>query len=901
MLSPLLTTKLYVPAARPNRVPRQRLIEQLNLSRPLVLITAPTGFGKTTLLSDWIRNSKHCVTWLSLDNDDNDPTQFWMYVIAALQRLRADLGNSALTLLQSPQPPPITSILTTLINEIIDFPENFSIILDDYHVIKGQPIHEALTFLLDHLPPHMRVILATRADPPLPIARLRAQNQLTELRVDDLRFTLDETAIFLNEMMGLSLSADNLAVLESRTEGWVAGLQIAALSMQGRDDISGFIQAFSGNHRHILTYLAEEVLEQCPDDTLNFLLQTSVLDRLCGSLCDAVTRENNGLSLLQKLEESNLFIVSLDDDGKWFRYHHLFADVLRARLQQTHIDLIPELHRRAGIWYAQQGMNEDAIRYALAGAHFDEAAALIERLAGNMLRRGSSVSLIRWLDAMPDDVILAHPRLCLARGWTYLWGPVPRLGKVEEWIQLATQNAPPHQLLDTGLIGEMAALQAATAAIQWDMARSLELSRQALEYLLPESPLRSVMALCLGTAHFYSGNLASAADVLAEALRLSQDDNAQYIQLIAASFLADIQVFQGHLGRALEMYQQVLALTDHRIPQRGAVMAHSGQAAILYERNQLDAASIHLQSGAEQLKQVGGAWVALLLYRAFARLQQAQGNWIDALESLGQAYHSGQSAQVNLVVTQAAALRAQLLLAQGDLKAAETWAVNSGLSPDDPEASRPGLREVEYLSLARVLGAQGRHADALSLLETLLKSAETDGRIGSAISVRVLQSLVFQRQNNTTRALECLERVLIMAEPEGYIRIFVDEGEPMKKAISDLRIAIAKRQEATEAQTRLLAYVDKLLDAFPGSATQVSSMHHAASSPALQPFLVEPLSARELEVLHLLAKGLSNDEIARKLFLSTGTVKVHLKHIYAKLEVNSRTQAVARLRELNLR
>lgn len=900
MLTPLLATKLYIPPARPNRVPRPRLIEKLNSTRPLTLIAAPAGFGKTTLVSDWIPQSQHCVTWLSLDEGDNDPVRFWSYVVATIQKLRANLGERELALLQSPQPPPITSVLSTLINELASFPESFFIVLDDYHVIKTQSIHEALTFLLDHLPPQMHIILTTRADPALPIPRLRARNQLIELRAEDLRFTSDEAAAFLNDAMGLKLAADDIAVLESRTEGWVAGLQLAALSMQGHDNVSDFIQAFSGSHRHVLTYLAEEVLERRPEGTLNFLLQTSVLNRLCGPLCDAVTGQHNGQATLEKLEYANLFIVPLDNEGKWYRYHHLFADVLRARLQQTQPDLIPELHCRAGIWHASHDMSEEAVHHALAGANFDEAAGLIERLSGNLLRQGSSASLIRWLDAMPEDVILARPRLCLVRGWTYLWGPAPHLERVDEWLQLALRNAPANQSPDTELIGEVAALQATTAAIRWDVARCLELSQQALDYLPLDSPLRSVMALCLGTAHFYSGNLVSAAHVLNEALRLSRDDSAQYIQLIAASFLADIQMLQGHLGHAMEMYQQVLALADHGIPQRGAVMAHSGQATILCEHNHLDAAHIHLQSGAEQLERVGGAWVALLHYRALARVQQAQGNWIDALDTLDRAYQSGQSAQVSLVVTQAAALRARMHLAQGDVEAAETWATTSGLNPDDLESSHPGLRDVEYLSLARVLNAQGRHAEALSLLERLLKSAEAEGRIGSEIAILVLQSLVFQIQNNRARALECLEHTLTLAEPEGYIRIFVDEGEPMREAIRSWKFATGKRKGLTEVQKRLMAYTDKLLEAFNDNALPLPMTNEKDNSLVHQPTLVGPLSARELEVLRLIAEGLSNLAIAQKLFLSAGTVKVHLKHIYAKLDVNSRTQAVARLRELNL-
>jgi LuxR family maltose regulon positive regulatory protein len=836
------------------------------------------------------------VTWLSLDEGDNAPTRFWAYVIASLQQIHPDLGYGALALLQSSQAPPITAILTALINDIAAFPDRFSTVLEDYHVIESQPIHEALAFLIDHLPENYHLVITTRVDPPLPLARLRARDQLAEFRANDLRFTADETAAFLTQAMGLSLSAEEAAALETRTEGWIAGLQIAALSMQGRDDIPGFIQAFSGSHRHILGFLAEEVLNQRPNGTLDFLLQTSILDRLCGPLCDAVTGDAGGQAILEKLELANLFITPLDDEGLWYRYHHLFSEVLQARLQQTRPDQVPELHRRAGIWFANQGMIEEAVRHSLVGGDYEEAARLIEAVAGDMLRRGSSVSLIRWLDAMPEETIRVRPRLCLTRGWTYFMGPALSLERAEEWAQLALQAALANGSLDSDLTGEVAALQAMVAATRSEVALSLELSRQALDDLPLDSPWRSAVAFSLGTAHYLSGDMAAAAHVFQEALRLSQVEGEHFTQFAAASFLAEILVFQGQLSRAMEMYEQVLAWADPGLPQKGGVMAHGGCAAILYEQDQLDAALAHVQLGVDQLDQVGGAWSGYVLYRVLARIHQARGDWMGALDALDQAYQIGQSAQVGLVTSQAAALRACLQRARGDLGAAEVWAANSGLSPQDPEASHPGWREVEYLSLSRVLNAQGRHADALSLLDRLLQSAQAEERDGSAIAILALQALVNQTQGSGARALECLERALALAEPEGYVRTFLDEGEPMRLLISELRLAIGKR---AQDGSRLLAYIDSLLSAFAG-ADLAPPPHASGDQQLTNGTLVEELSERELEVLRLIQAGFNNQEIAEQLVIAVSTVKTHLNNLYAKFGVHSRTQAVAIARDLGL-
>ena len=909
--SPLLTTKLYIPPPRPNRVPRSRLIARLNdaAARPLTLITAPAGFGKTTLLSEWIPRSQHCVTWLSLDDGDNDSIRFWMYVIAALQKLHVHLGEGALTLLHLPQPPPITSILTTLINEIDDFPENFSIVLDDYHAITIQPIHEALAFLLDHLPPQMRVILSSRADPSLPLARLRSRDQLTELRADDLRFTPDEARAFLNQVMGLKLSAEDIAALETRTEGWVAGLQLAALSMQGRDDVSGFIQAFSGSHRHVLTYLAEEVLERRPKGTLYFLLQTSILDRLCGPLCDAVTGRNDSQALLQKLEQANLFIVPLDDEGKWFRYHHLFADVLCARLQQTQPDLIPELHRRASPWYEQNGLMAQAVSHALAAQEFDQAARLIEQRSTAMWQRGEVTTLQNWLAALPPIIRRARPQLCLAQAWGAL--AVGQFAVVDASIlEVEEAISPLAEAEVKPLRAQVDAIRSTLAGYRQDSAKAIELAHQALKHL-PEGDhfLRGLTAFNLGRAYLSQGDLPAASQKLREAATLSLNaGDLSTAGFALAALGAELQA-QGQLREAAACYRQVIQAVqeDGRpLPVTAAGGAYVRLSRILYEWNQLEESAQCANQGIELSRPFQASGAVFIGYLVLASILKARGDLPGAIDSWQNAETAVRSdGMLKAVLRMVTGVRAQLWLAQGNIAEAAQWAIayesdlNLPATGDWPDVRQFGpMHDYEFLTLIRVRMAQARWDEALGLLTRLQPVVESGARKTGLIELLALRALALETQAHSAESVEALVRALTLAEPEGYDRIFVDEGKPMEKAIRNFRGEIGKRKDPTELQTRLIRYTDKLLEAFTDNLPQLQI--EPANSPGLEVSLVDPLSARELEVLRLIAEGLSNDAIAKKLYLSTGTVKVHLKHIYGKLDVNSRTQAVARLRELNL-
>lgn len=905
VLTPLLATKLFIQPARANRVPRPRLIEQLNILRPLTLIAAPAGFGKTTLLSDWIPQNERCVTWLSLDEDDNDPIRFWAYVVATLQRLHSNLGEDALSLLQSPQPPSITSILSVLINEISSFSEHFSIVLDDYHLIKSQPIHEALTFLLDHLPPQMHIMLTTRADPPLPIARLRARNQLTELRANDLRFTSDEAAVFLNELMGLKLSAENIAALELRTEGWIVGLQLAALSMQGRDDMADFIQAFSGSHRHVLTYLAEEVLERQSDGTLKFLLQTSVLDRLCGSLCDAVTGQRDGEETLRKLEQANLFIVPLDNKGKWFRYHHLFAEVLQSRLQQTQPDLIPDLHRRASHWFEQNGLSLEAVEHTLRGGDWTRATKLVEANMPKIQMRGEVATALRWLGALPDEAIHARPTLGLAHAWLLVI--VDDVKTAERRLTTAEQALRSDPVLESAtkaaLLGQVAQVRQINALqLEYPGEVTIAAGREALA-LLSEDDLarRGFVMNIMGCAQYLSlGDVQAAEHSFGEAIKFSQTAGDAFVEMLTYAHLSQMRVITGRLRAAEMPCEELFRLASQpgweHIPAAGLGRVMHGR--VLYERNDLARAQETLNTGIAEVDGYSLTRPAIVGCILMARVKLALGDLGEARQFLERAWTMVEKHQLKQITMPVAAYRARILLALGDIETAVEWAQE--IEPTIiSEPLNPAL-EYDHISLARVWLQQGRWSEAQQLLARLLPLAETGGRVGRVIEILALQVMVHLAHKKEAQAQAALECALMLAEPEGFIRTFVDEGEPMRDVIGSWRSNTGRRKNLTAEQTHLFSYADRLLETFAGNPPQSRIADEKTKSLAHQPTLIDPLSDRELEVMHLIAQGLSNQAIAEKLFLSTGTVKVHLKHIYNKLDVNSRTQALARLNELNL-
>jgi LuxR family maltose regulon positive regulatory protein len=893
----LLSTKLFIPRPRSNLVSRPRLIERLNISqdRKLTLIAAPAGFGKTTLLSEWIPQSPRCVTWLSLDEGDNDPVRFWIYVIASLGQMHPDLGLSALAILQSPKAPLIQSILTVLINDIAKFTDSFSTVLDDYHVIDSQPIHDGLAYLIDHLPDNIHLVITTRIDPPLPLGRLRARDQLTEIRAKDLRFKGDESVTFLNKVMGLKLSVEEVKALDVQTEGWVAGLQIAALSMQGHEDISGFIRAFSGSHRHILGYLADEVINQRPKGTLDFLLQTSILNRLCGPLCEAVTGQRDGEKMLKKLDQANLFIVPLDDEGKWYRYHHLFADILRHHLKLK--GGVQALHRRASQWYEQAGLHDEALHHALAAPDHDLAVSLVERNAHALLFRSETVRLQSWLVQLPEELIRKRPQLVMIQCWLLAdTGQFDRAKRALAATMFQDSNLP------SEISGEMAVLQAFIARCQDDAPAALERAQQALEVLPPQShDWRASALLEIGLAHHRLGDKEMASETLSEVVAFGESEEHHLEALVALGRLRRDLARQGRFTEAAQMDERGLRMLDrwdgHPLPISGIIFI--GLGTVLCEWNILEEASQRLQRGLKLLLGTIEDDNMTHGYIALSRVQQAQGDSAKALASI----QSAEDWLVNMHIVKPAmaamlrAHRARLWLRQGNLESARQWVVDTGIRGKN-ELSEG--REVEYLTLARVLTAWGRHnrekkylLEAHNLLDHLLAAAETDGRAGTMIEILGLNALVYQAQNNLSAAIAALERALTLAEPEGYIRIFVDEGEQMRQLLLDYQ-SIIKTQisEGIDREIfRLLTYSDKLLASFSPQASFNNAKYQS---------IPEPLSDRELDILQLIATGRTNKEIAEILVIAVSTVKSHINNLYGKLGAKRRTEAIAIARDFGL-
>jgi LuxR family transcriptional regulator, maltose regulon positive regulatory protein len=905
---PLLTTKLFVPPPQPAVVPRPRLIGRLNegLRRRLTLVSAPAGFGKTTLVGEWVAGCGLPAAWLSLDEGDNDPARFLAYLVAALRTIRANVGEGVLGALRSPQPPPAESILTALLNEIAAVPEDFVLVLDDYHVIDARAVDDALTFLIEHLPPGMHLVIATREDPHLPLARLRARGQLTELRAADLRFTSSEAAEFLKGMMGLDLSAEDVAALEDRTEGWIAGLQLAALSMQGRADTAGFIKSFTGSHRFVLDYLVEEVLQRQPERVRGFLLQTAILDRLSGPLCDAVTGEEDGRGLLEILERGNLFVVPLDDERHLFRYHHLFADVLQARLVEEQPDRAPILHRRASEWYEQNSLQADAVRHALAAKDFERVADLVELAALEMLGSGQEDTLFGWLEALPDELVAARPVLSVYYAFA-LFGRGgfeavdARLRDAERWLDTTAETGEQGEASSVDMVvvdqvafrslpGTIAVARAYIAGARGDVPGVVQQARQAIDHLPGDDYLwRGAAAALLGIAYWTSGELEAAHRSFADGVAYQQKAGHIRFQVVGTHILADIRIAQGRLNEAVRTYEQSLQVAKERDETVwGTADLYVGLSELHRERGDLEAATQHLLRSKELGEHVGLPETRYRWYVAMARIKEAQGDLDGALDLLDEAerlYVESPDPDVRPV----AALKTRVWVAQGRLGEALGWAREQGLSAHD-ELSY--LREFEYSTLARVLIAQYKSErversihEAIGLLERLRTAAEEGGRMGSVIEILVLQALAYEARGDSPAALVPLERALSLAEPEGYVRVFVDEGRPMAKLLSE-----------AAAHGIMPAYTTKLLAVLESEEHKGEEGSHRFPTESV----VEPLSQRELEVLRLIARGLSNREISQRLFLALSTVKGHNRIIFSKLMVQRRTEAAARARELGL-
>jgi LuxR family transcriptional regulator, maltose regulon positive regulatory protein len=910
MPAPILATKLYIPPLRPAVVPRPHLIDRLNegLSGKLTLISAPAGFGKTTLVSEWVAGCGRLepqvrAAWLSLDEGDTDTARFLTYLVAALQTLPpktggANIGEGVLSVLQSPQPPPAESILTTLLNDLATIPDNFILVLDDYHAIDAKSIDNALTFLIEHLPPQMHLVIATREDPHLPLARLRARGQLTELRAADLRFTPAEAAEFLNRVMGLNLSAGDIAALETRTEGWIAGLQLAALSMQGHHDTASFIKSFTGSHHFVLDYLLEEVLQQQSDSVQVFLLRTSILERMCGPLCDAVLgspsvsgQETAGQETLEYLEHANLFIVPLDSERRWYRYHNLFADLLRQRLgQNLSPGEINQLHIRASEWYEQNGLMLEAFHHALTAGEFVQAARLAEDVWQGMDRNFQTAAWLGWAKKLPSAVVYARPKLCVQLGWAF--SDIGDLESSETYLQNAERALA--GVMDQDelkyLPGTIALIRAGNAQILGNLTETVKYAELSLQ-LAPEDDiyLRAQATITLEFTHWTAGNLEASLGAMHTWMEDMQRLDNQVFAIASAFAVADMQVVLGHLGEAEKSLRQAIQRAAMRGPDAEIVTAHHhlGLALLAHERGD-DAAMIQdLQTAADL-----GQRTTLVDWQhrwnlAQARLKESAREWEAALELLDEAKRVYVKNPVP-ILRPVEALKTGIYLKQGRLDKAASWARERSLSVTD-EVNY--LSEYEYLTLARVRMSEGVFTGVNELLERLLALAETQKRTGSVIEILLTQALVHQAQGNRLRSLAALENALALAEPEGYLRVFVDEGEAMRLLLMNLRSMIEK-----QATHSLLGYVDKILAAFspPIKVTPQSTITNQASG------IIEPLTDRELEILHLIAEGHSNAEISRRLYLALSTVKGHNLRIFNKLQAQNRTEAVARARQLGL-
>ena len=884
MSTPILTTKLYIPPPRPKAVHRPHLVERLNdgLHGKLTLVSAPAGFGKTTLVSNWLVDSQQPVAWLSLDNADSDLNHFLSYFVAALQMIEADLGAGVLAVLQSPQPPATEALLTTLLNEISAIPASFVLVLDDYHLIDDPTVDQALTFLLEHLPPQMHLVITTREDPPLPLARLRGRGQMTELRAADLRFSPDEAAEFLNQVMGLNLESEAIAALETRTEGWIAGLQLAALSLHGQTDITGFIESFTGSHHFVLDYLVEEVLSQQPESVQEFLLCTSVLERLCGPLCDAVlgNAAASGQETLDYLARANLFLIPLGDDRRWYRYHHLFADLLRQRLHQRvassaegAVADMSKLHGRASQWYEDNGLEVEAFLHAAAANDIDRAARLIEGDGMPLHLRGVVAPVLNWIESLPPTTLDARPSLqVMYASASTLAGR--QISGIEKNLQAAekTLQATDQDARTRDLVGHIAAIRAMLATPYYDVEPIIDQSRRALEYLRPDNvAVRTIATWTLGYAYQLQGDRAAACKAYSETISNGRASGNIMIIIAAATCLGIVQESENQLHLAAESYQQVMQLAGDP-PWPTACEAYLGLARILYQWNDLDAALQQGQMAAYLAPQLDSVDTPASCGEFLARLRLARGDVPGAAAIIDEAETFAHRHNFVHLIPDIAAVQVLTLLRQGDLKAATHLAQTHELP----------------VSQARVYLAQEDAPTALAVLESSYQEAETKGLVDEQLQIIVLQAVAHHAHGETDKAVQVLADALVLAEPSGFIRLFVDEGALMAQLLA-----------AASARGIMPDYTRKLLAAFDAESKGVTAESPPLTASDSQP-LVEPLSDRELEVLHLVGQGLSNREISERLFLALSTVKGHNRNIFDKLQVQRRTEAVARARELGL-
>lgn len=897
MEPPLLSAKLFIPRPRPGLVPRPRLIDRMRaaLGSDIVLVSAPAGYGKTTFVLESIRELEKPAGWVSLDSGDNIPTSFLSYFIRALQNVIPGACQPILAAMQSSQPPPTEWLLTGIINSVSEFKDDFVIVLDDYHTIESAVIHEALSFLVEHLPTQIRLVVAGRIDPPLPLARWRLKGKLAEIRAADLSFTPEEATALIQRTTGIDLSAPDLAALERRTEGWVAGLKMAALSLQNKKDVSGYIRSFSGSNRYIMDYLAEEVLNQQPSNIRQFLLETSILDRLCASLCIAVTDRKDSQDILDQMERANLFISTLDDKRSWYRYHQLFATILRNQLVKSSPERMNLLHHRASVWYEQNGLTEDAVEHALLGNNAARAADLLEIIAPSIIGQGQALRLLGYRTRVPQSLIASHPWLCISFAWAALLS--------HQWDLLSTLlsqanaalSVSPDRLSSTSqqnlrhIQGHLLSIQGYLAQAQGDIVRSIRLSEQANQYL-PADDLMTLSANSINIAIDYLllGEMTKAVPYFEEANKSSTASGNSAVRLSSQAYIAEIELQRSHFEHAVRICSETIELGtrlggDSPLPYAAIAFILLGQ--LQYERDDLENAARNLTEGI-RLAEDNFNWTFLLKgCLTMAKLVQAQGNSQAAIQFLQRAEEAASKAPQARESRQVPAWKALLALRRGDVAAALDWARQQEDSL--PLSNLPGyLQEFDCLTLVRVKLAKGEYTALAEYLVGLIRRAENQGRSAAVIEMLILKALSLEGQRDIAEAVETLDYALSLAEPAGYVRTFVDEGDSLSTSLRKL-----------VGDGRHIEYASRLLNlVIPASQDQSGQSRYRGIDSGV----IEALSEREVEILKLIALGKSNRAIASELYLAVGTVKRHVYNIFGKLGVDSRTQAVARARELRL-
>ncbi len=934
--TPLLETNLYIPRWRHGFVSRPRLVERLNqgAGRKLTLVSAPAGFGKTTLLAEWLATTpagERPAAWVSLDQSDNDPTLFWSYFITALQKVKPGVGESMLSLLYSHQPPPIETLLGTLINEITatshdtsaTLGRGFVVVLDDYHFIDAQPIHSAVTFLVDHLPPQMNLVIASRADPPLPLSRLRARGELTELRAPDLSFTPDEASAFLNQSMGLDLTAGDVEALETRTEGWVAGLQLAALSMQGREDVPGFIRAFAGDDRHIVDYLVEEVLQRQPERVRSFLLQTSILDRLSGPLCDAVTAREDGKEMLEALEQGNLFVVPLDDKRQWYRYHHLFQDFLRSRAVGPGTEVAQDLHRRAAKWFEERGMAAEAIEQARAAGDHETVARLLVANFEEFVNIGQYASISSWSASLPEEMVQKRPRLALihAAGALASDDNLQAVRRLTSWAEDAINVIEDGGGFDASddvdgtvvgfagldaLKGELLAMKLVHSSRKLPPEEIAEMSYQALELLPPGHRVSGMLHMIGAELQIKLGDMKSALSNLERIVNEAR--RAQNPSLLAGvlTHRGQVSVAMGRLEDGRRSFEEAISAGQNVSTEAAIMMGlpHTWLAEVLLERADLAGATHHAAKALDFADKSPMRSPVLYGRAAAAQVLLAAGDTEEAIEQLEKAQEFAHGVSNFRFSSFLSSVNLKIYCETGDLEAAADVVRDRELAPD---AAVDRDNEEEITAYARYLISRGEYGDAVQVLSRVVLIVREHGLVQHEVHALALKALAHELLGERALALESLGRATMLGEPGRFNRTFTGEGPVVTGLIEALADAVRRGRGPAEAGTpSYLAYLLKEEGVEPETpsarsvAADLTEPRGDAARAAALASLPEPLSDRELEVLALIASGASNQQIAEHLVVSMSTVKSHINRTYRKLGVNSRTQAIARSRQLGL-